>query len=143
MEGRELAFELLKRIKNQKTYLSEIKNVFSEKELYLITNWLLDGSLIKFFDMETLKDIIVLSKKGENQLFIYENGVKIKAFEDILAYQGYNTEYLSDFIKTRNLDDKLESIFSIEDYDAFTKYTRQIEKNTGTQKLVLKKKKVL
>ena len=139
MEGREIAFALLKKIKSNKTYLSELKDSFNEKELYTITNWLLDGSLVKIFDKESLKDIIILSKKGENQLFVFENGEKIKAFEEILEYQGYNTEYLSDFIKTRKLDDKFENIFSIEAYDAFTKYTRQIEKNTGTQKLVLKK----
>ena len=139
MEERELAFELLKRFKNEKIEISQVKSIFNEEELQVYDKLLLGGSIIKMFDKETLKDIINLTVKGQHLLFTYENEDKIKEFETALEYQGYNTEYLPDFIKARNINDKLDKVFSLEDYDAFTKYARRIVKNTGTQKLVLKK----
>ena len=141
MEERELVFSVLKKFENNKIEYLQLNNIFNENELKIINNYLLqDGSLIKMFDRELLKDIVTLTIRGKHLLFIHENEDKIKEYEDILAYQGYNTEYLSDFIKTRDLNDKLEKIFSIEDYDAFTKYTKSLQRPRVTQRLMRIKK---
>ena len=127
MEERVLAFELLKRISVEKIDVKD--NVLNDIEKNIIDKWLLDGAIIKCYDMELGKDLYVITIKGKHLLFIYEHEEDIKKFEMKLELLGYNTEYLSDFIKTRNLDDSIDNILSVSEYENFTQYARRLQYN--------------
>ena len=137
MEERVLAYRLLRIIKDVIIGVKERFDIFNDMENSVIDNLLLDGSIIKYYDRTLGKDIYILTNKGSHLLFVHENEKRIKDFELLLEEKGYNTEYLPDFIKTRDLNDDINNILSVIDYEMFTINTLRILHNKN-RKLIIK-----
>ena len=129
MEERVLAFGLLKKISIEKIDVKDTNDKLTSEEKGVVDKLLLDGNVIKHYDQELGKDIFVLTVKGKHLLFIYEYEREIKEFERQLENLDYNTQYLPDYIKTRNLDDSIYDILNVEEYEKFTQYAKKLQYN--------------
>ena len=129
MEERVLAFELLKKISIEKIDVKDTNDKLTSEEKGVVDKLLLDGNVIKHYDQELGKDIFILTVKGKHLLFIYEYEREIKEFERQLENLDYNTQYLPDYIKTRNLDDSIYDILNVDEYEKFTQYAKKLQYN--------------
>ena len=129
MEERVLAFGLLKKISIEKIDVKDTNDKLTSEEKGVVDKLLLDGNVIKHYDQELGKDIFVLTVKGKHLLFTYEYESEIKEFERQLENLEYNTQYLPDYIKTRNLDDSIYDILNVEEYEKFTQYAKKLQYN--------------
>ena len=129
MKERVLAFELLKKISIEKIDVKDSNDKLTSEEKSIVDKLLLDGNVIKHYDQELGKDIFILTVKGKHLLFTYEYESEIKEFERQLENLEYNTQYLPDYIKTRNLDDSIYDILNVEEYEKFTQYAKKLQYN--------------
>ena len=115
----EIMVNILKKINQNKIYITQIRNIFSSLEIGLIRKLYDDESIINVFDLDIKEEVVKLTRKGKFIIFSEDNKDKILNFSDELEQKGYKTEFLMDYLKTCDYDKNLYDILSITNFELF------------------------
>ncbi len=137
MQDSIIAIELLNKINNEKIVINDIRKIFNNVENAIIRNMYSDGSIMNMFDKETGDEVVTLTNKGKIIIFNDKYKDKILNFSALLEEKGYNTCYIVDYLKTCNLDDDINNILSLENFDVFIHNINLLNNNSGIARRIL------
>ena len=138
----EIMVNILKKINQNKIYITQIRNKFSSLEIGLIRKLYDDESIINVFDLDIKEEVVKLTRKGKFIIFSEDNKDKILNFSDELEQKGYKTEFLMDYLKTCDYDNNLDEIFSEESYDLFIRNLEQLQNTRVTRRILIKNRNI-
>lgn len=100
-----------------------ISSSFTKKEMDIFMELLALGLVnIRWIPTGSIYDdyeAVTLSKQGEVYLFINEYKVQIEMFKNKLREHGYNDELIEKYLLTKNLNDKMSQLLSVENFRLF------------------------
>lgn len=138
----EIMVNILKKINQNKIYITQIRNIFSSLEIGLIRKLYDDESIINVFDLDIKEEVVKLTRKGKFIIFSEDNKDKILNFSDELEQKGYKTEFLMDYLKTCDYDKNLYDILSITNFELFINNLEQLQNTRVTRRILIKNRNI-
>ena len=138
----EIMVNILKKINQNKIYITQIRNIFSSLEIGLIRKLYDDESIINVFDLVFKEEVVKLTRKGKFIIFSEYNKDKILNFSDELEQKGYKTEFLMDYLKTWDYDKNLYDILSITNFELFINNLEQLQNTRVTRRILIKNRNI-
>ena len=138
----EIMVNILKKINQNKIYITQIRNKFSSLEIGLIRKLYDDESIINVFDLDIKEEVVKLTRKGKFIIFSEDNKDKILNFSDELEQKGYKTEFLMDYLKTCDYDKNLYDILSITNFELFINNLEQLQNTRVTRRILIKNRNI-
>ncbi len=137
MQDNIIIINILNRMNNEEIRVQDLKNYFNSEEIEIIHNMIKDGSITNKLNKDTNEEVVSLTNKGKFTLFTFNHKEEIDLYAKKLESMGYDTLYLSDYLKISNLDDDINKIFSIESYDVFMHNIKFLRNNKKIARRIL------